>query len=727
MRLVVWTLACVAGLCSIASAASVATRNGLELDFNDADASISGISFDHQTRVPLNGQPGGFYVADMIGDKLLGKMSYKSQAFAGTRVAATATQSRAGVVVEGSVNDLWMRARIEDCGEYLSVSGDLVNLRPAQDRAVILYFRLPVDATGGKWGKNLGDEQTIAASDERYINPSYFHQGYRPAMSRLPIATLSAGDWGLSLAQPMNSPRFFRLTYQKPYGLQIEYEFGLSAATWKFRNRAPFQFLLYRHDPHWGLRSAFETYYRLFPEQFHKRTIDGMWIDNWEGKRKRLGDASDFGIVYNETGGWADEQQRTHDVLSMAYIEPWCDHIEATPDQIEQMAQDTPENKKEARFGRGADLRTNALQLLNSVAYGRDGKILDPRTAAEGGFYVESKPDFTCLRYLTNPDPELPTPFGGMNRAQKITKYDLYTTWGRTTNQPQYEKDGIYYDSIGGSWSGMHLQNFRRDHMPYVDVPLTFDHKTGKVSITHGFSAIKFLRYCTTQAHQEGRPTMGNSGAGDFLPFTAPWLDMGGAGENYKYQPDFSDLREMRAMMRDKPLSFLNNAELKDPAKAEASIDALLLYASYPGAANVDQMVAQRHLYRAYIPIYNALGEAGWEPIPFAQASGAPNAKGLTPWCERFGNSQSGYFFTVRNPGAAGDVTLSLDLPRLGITKASFTAVCGCQIKSSSAGQLVLLMPAEWTGVIAVNRDAAAALAKRCQEEVSLFHAEPAK
>ncbi|HSU69521.1 MAG TPA: hypothetical protein VLJ39_21725, partial [Tepidisphaeraceae bacterium] len=75
----------------------------------------------------------------------------------------------------------------------------------------------------------------------------------------------------------------------------------------------------------------------------------------------------------------------------------------------------------------------------------------------------------------------------------------------------------------------------------------------------------------------------------------------------------------------------------------------------------------------------------------------------------------------------AGDVTLSLDLPRLGITKASFTAVCGCQIKSSSAGQLVLLMPAEWTGVIAVNRDAAAALAKRCQEEVSLFHAEPAK
>ena len=97
----------------------------------------------------------------------------------------------------------------------------------------------------------------------------------------------------------------------------------------------------------------------------------------------------------------------------------------------------------------------------------------------------------------TSPDPELPTPFGGMNRAQKIVRYDLYTSWGRQTDQHQFEKDGIYYDSIGSAWAGNHLQNFRRDQMPYVDFPLTFDHRTGKVSITHGFSAIEFLRYWT--------------------------------------------------------------------------------------------------------------------------------------------------------------------------------------------------------------------------------------
>ena len=31
---------------------------------------------------------------------------------------------------------------------------------------------------------------------------------------------------------------------------------------------------------------------------------------------------------------------------------------------------------------------------------------------------------------------------------------------------------------------------------------------------------------------------MGNASPGYFLPFVAPYLDMGGAGENYEYEPD---------------------------------------------------------------------------------------------------------------------------------------------------------------------------------------------
>ena len=179
--------------------------------------------------------------------------------------------------------------------------------------------------------------------------------------------------------------------------------------------------------------------------------------------------------------------------------------------------------------------------------------------------------------------------------------------------------------------------------MPYVDYPLTFDHKTGRVSITHGFSSLEFLKWCTEQAHDDGRPTMGNASPGDFLPFVAPYLDMGGAGENYENEKDFSGLKEVRALMYQKPLSYLNNAEFADASKAEAVMDRLLLYACYPGAQNLEQMKRQRYLYRAYVPIYNALGAAGWEPVPHARVE-PPTGAG----CERFGDARHGYFFALR-------------------------------------------------------------------------------
>ncbi|MCA1595159.1 MAG: hypothetical protein LC772_01855, partial [Chloroflexi bacterium] len=150
-----------------AQAASVATNDGLSLQFRDADAAITSVREGGQD-LKLNGSPGGFYVADLVGDNLLGKMDYRSSAFPGTRLQATARSSPTGVVVQGQVNDLWVRARIESRGDYLSITGDLVNLRPDDDRAAILYFRLPIDATGDRWAQNLGVDQAIQAGT-RYI------------------------------------------------------------------------------------------------------------------------------------------------------------------------------------------------------------------------------------------------------------------------------------------------------------------------------------------------------------------------------------------------------------------------------------------------------------------------------------------------------------------------------------------------------------------------------
>ncbi|MCW3097384.1 MAG: hypothetical protein JWL77_3002, partial [Chthonomonadaceae bacterium] len=85
-------------------AAVVSTVDGLSVEFREADAAITAVRIGGKP-LKLNGTPGGFYVVDMIGDKMLGKMDYKSAGFAGTRLEGTARSSPTGLVIEGKVND----------------------------------------------------------------------------------------------------------------------------------------------------------------------------------------------------------------------------------------------------------------------------------------------------------------------------------------------------------------------------------------------------------------------------------------------------------------------------------------------------------------------------------------------------------------------------------------------------------------------------------------------
>ena len=68
--------------------------------------------------------------------------------------------------------------------------------------------------------------------------------------------------------------------------LFLAVDLGLTEATSKFPNRADFSFVIYRCDPRWGLRSAAERYYGIFPDLFEKRMPeDGGWVcwGNCEG------------------------------------------------------------------------------------------------------------------------------------------------------------------------------------------------------------------------------------------------------------------------------------------------------------------------------------------------------------------------------------------------------------------------------------------------------------
>src|SRR5258706_255200 len=58
------------------------------------------------------------------------------------------------------------------------------------------------------------------------------------------------------------------------------------------------------------------------------------------------------------------------------------------------------------------------------------------------------------------------------------------------------------------------------------------------------------------------------------------------------------------------------------------------------------------------------------------------------------------------------------DLHALGIDKPKFVAVTGCQIKEAAADHVVLTMPAQWTGVVAVNREEAKGLGENSRKEL---------
>lgn len=114
------------------------------------------------------------------------------------------------------------------------------------------------------------------------------------------------------------------LTLQTRDVYSLTFYLGLTANAQKFRGVAPFSFVLYRHDPAWGMRSAAARFYELFPESFRKRaTYEGYigyaGVEFIEAKTHRLlcsgsrygqwtqqvDDASDFGDAYRMLWQWA--------------------------------------------------------------------------------------------------------------------------------------------------------------------------------------------------------------------------------------------------------------------------------------------------------------------------------------------------------------------------------------------------------------------------------------
>jgi hypothetical protein len=169
--------------------------------------------------------------------------------------------------------------------------------KPAEDRALLVSWSLPVAVTGWRWWDDLDTPRTVE-SGTVYSHVSKL-AGH--LISQYPYSAIDNAQCGLSLAVPMEEVVVQRFECDASAGLRSVWEIALSPVTTKLGpGRASFSCSLYAHDPAWGLRSATARYQALYPQYFEKRPTaqGGLASGVHPGLVPR---PEDFGWAFNET------------------------------------------------------------------------------------------------------------------------------------------------------------------------------------------------------------------------------------------------------------------------------------------------------------------------------------------------------------------------------------------------------------------------------------------
>lgn len=237
---------------------------------------------------------------------------------------------------EDEALSLRLSAQVAAHRDHIVVHGEVEDTTGA-DRAVTVYFSLPLDAVGWTWFDDARRGRRIEPATT-YTNLVRVNAGATGYASRYPLACVAGRDDARALAVPLDQPRIVGMSYDADSGeLYAGFHLGLSAETRAFPSRADFTLVLYRPDPAWGFRSALKRYYELFPQCFTKRNPkEGIWmpftdvstVEGWQ----------DFGFQFHEgNNNVAFDDQAGID--SFVYVEPvshWLSMPPEMPRTVEQ-------------------------------------------------------------------------------------------------------------------------------------------------------------------------------------------------------------------------------------------------------------------------------------------------------------------------------------------------------------------------------------------------------
>jgi len=691
-------------------ARSYETRDGLRVARRD-DA-IDSLRIDR--RELARPSPSGFLARDVAADSDFFGFERGVCADLGLKVKAEFTAKPDHIAVQGRVSDT-----------------------TRNDRAVTLVFALPIDATGWRWGDDIHRSRLITGHGE-FASSVMVRSGATGTMSLYPLAAIWDDRTGLALALDMAQPAQYRVGYHAgTKQLFIAYDFGLVPDTERFPSGADFRFVVFRFDPRWGFRAAWQKLMQIFPDYFTVRAKEqGIWmpftdvstVHGWQ----------DFGFKFHEGNNnlpWDD----ANGILSFRYTEPMTWWMPMKP-EVPRTPADAVRVRDELAAG-GNESHRRMAEVTRTAA------MFDE--AGQPSLLFRNEPWCNGAVWSLNPNPWLGVPASAgktaklssgsridqplVNRKSQIAndadrlKAGLQTNaatvhWNDDLKARLYgptaksQLDGEYLDSLEGYVTAE--LNFRRDHFRCTTVPLTFSRETKRPALMKGLAVFEFTRWICDDVHRLGKLTFAN-GVPYRFTFLCPWLDVMGAEVNWlrggKYQPD-SD-REMclrRTLCGTKPYLLLMNTDYDafTPDLVERYFQRALFYGVFPGFfshnasenpywQNPKWYERDRPLFRKYIPLIKRVAESGWQPVTEAACDNE------NIFVERFGPDASGaVFFTLFNDTAQAQTgTLRVNTAALGLkTRLNVRElISGETLRKSDAGWRASLQPQE-VAVIKVRR-----------------------
>jgi len=675
---------------------SVATNDGLELGLS-AKGQIASIACDGKAVCGAATSRSGLLVRDVTSDVPAANVNGEIVRDADA-IRQTARLEDLGLAVA---------ATYRASGPFLEIQGTVSDTR-GKDRAVTVYFAIPVAEAPWAWWDSVAASRTSAEYGETLGHfEGGVEYGLRGEHSKYPLGAISSPEHGgLTLAVRMDEPVVHRIAYIP--GLHLFYiavDFGLipeSRVNGTPLSEAPFRFLLYRHDPAWGLRSALQRYYNFFPEFFEKRVkSEGGWYV-W-GNMKDTADVKQagFGFHWGPSGPEAVKYDNEAGLLSLSYIEPELTQqtmgdfkeVPTTEEALTRLQKiidgDNEELSKVEKLAYAASytpgkwlgehslresLQTVSRAALASVNYTEDGKtsvaILQCSWMGDSNWGAV----FPC-----NLDPDIP---GGKGWFASRVFID-YALRGMEDAGAHF--DGIALDSFGG-YGQYSRANYRREHFVYSDVPLTFSSTSQAPVQVAAFASVKWVRQLAKEMHAQGKVLMANCAwnvTPGWLTFAAPYLDIFGSES-----PKFADPDFIRAIAYRKPCT-----ELPYTPRPAWEVPWHWLHGIHPGLGNdLDAL-------KRVSGITRELADAGWEPITGARVTPEPIR------IERFGSGANVYL-VLHNPNdAEANAEVRMDASIIDLANAAVTLQPqGQRIEPKDNAVTTKLGPRE-TVVLAIRRN----------------------